>query len=69
MNEITDKDWAAFRAAVRLRDRCRVAAMEAHERAGLVPSGTYANATYDAIVEVIREDERRRGQGSAVEQR
>jgi hypothetical protein len=34
--------------------------MEHHERCGLAPSFGYANATFDAIVDLIREDERRR---------
>jgi len=53
-------DLSGFRDAVRLRDRCRQAAVEQHERCGLTPSVVYANATYDAIAELIREDERRR---------
>ncbi len=53
-------DLSRFRDAVQLRDRCRRAAMEQHERCGLEPSVVYANATYDAIAELIREDERRR---------
>jgi hypothetical protein len=53
-------DLSRFRDAVRLRDRCRQAAMQHHERCGLTPSFQYANATYDAIAELIREDERRR---------
>jgi hypothetical protein len=53
-------DLSAFRDAVRLRDRCRQEAMAHHERCGLAPSFQYANATFDAIAELIREDERRR---------
>lgn len=49
---------AQIRAAIRLRDQCRRAAMEHHERCGLAPSFVYANATYDAIADLIREDER-----------
>lgn len=52
-------DLSRFRDAVQLRDRCRQAAMAHHERCGLPPSFGYANATYDAIAELIREDERR----------
>lgn len=58
---MTAPDLGRFRDAVQLRDRCRQVAMEHHERCGLPPSFAYANATYDAIVELIREDERRRG--------
>lgn len=54
-------DLSQLRAAVQLRDRCRVAAMAAHEQAGLAPSFAHANSTYDAIAELIREDERSRG--------
>lgn len=43
---------------MRLRDRCREAAMAHHARCGLTPSGVYANATYDAIADLIREDDR-----------
>lgn len=50
-----EPDLTRFRAAVLLRDRCRRAAMAAHERAGLAPSVEYANSTYDAITDVIRE--------------
>lgn len=53
-------DLSRFRDAVRLRDRCRTAAMAHHERCGLTPSLAYANATYDAIADLIREDERAR---------
>lgn len=53
-------DLSRFRDAVRLRDRCREAAVAHHERCGLAPSPGYANATYDAIADLIREDERRR---------
>lgn len=53
-------DLSRFRDAVQLRDQCRQAAMAHHERCGLSPSFAYANATYDAIADLIREDERRR---------
>lgn len=53
-------DLGPLRDAVRLRDRCRRAAMAHHERCGLAPSFVYANATYDAIADLIRDDERRR---------
>ncbi len=53
-------DLSAFRDAVRLRDRCRQAAMAHHERCGLTPSFEYANATFDAIADLIREDGRSR---------
>lgn len=53
-------DLGRFRDAVRLRDRCRRAAMVHHERCGLTPSFAYANATFDAIVDLIRGDERDR---------
>jgi hypothetical protein len=59
---MTLPDLSRFRDAVQLRDRCRRAAMEQHERCGLTPSVVYANATYDAIAELIREDERRAAQ-------
>lgn len=51
-------DLSRLRDAVRLRDRCREAAMAHHARCGLTPSGVYANATYDAIADLIREDDR-----------
>ncbi|MEO3929258.1 hypothetical protein ABGB07_36215 [Micromonosporaceae bacterium B7E4] len=51
-------DLSAYAAAVRLRDRATAAAIAHHERAGLAPSGQHARATYDAFVELIREDER-----------
>jgi hypothetical protein len=57
---MTSPDLSRFRDAVKLRDQCRQAAMAHHERCGLSPSGGYANATYDAIADLIREDERRR---------
>lgn len=53
-------DLSRFRDAVLLRDQCRQAAMVHHERCGLLPSFEYANATYDAIADLICEDERRR---------
>ncbi len=57
---MTAPDLSVIAAAVRLRDRCTTAAVAHHERAGLAPSMQYARATYDAIAELIREDERRR---------
>lgn len=54
-------ELASFRDAVQLRNRCREAAMEHHQRCGLAPSFQYANATYDAIIDLIREDARRHG--------
>jgi len=53
-------DLSRFRDAVQLRDRCRQAAMAHHERCGLPPSFAYANATYDAIAELVREDQYRK---------
>jgi hypothetical protein len=53
-------DLSKFAAAVRLRDRATAAATAHHERAGLQPSGHYARATYDAVAEMIRQDERER---------
>ena len=50
-----DPDLDRLRDAVRLRDQCREAAMAHHARCGLAPSFEYANATYDAIVDLIRE--------------
>lgn len=58
-------DLSRFRDAVQLRDRCRRAAMEQHERCGLEPYVMYANATYDAIAELVREDERQRAAQAA----
>ncbi len=52
-------DLSRLRDAVRFRDRCRQAAMAHHVRCGLSPSVGYANATFDAIVDLIRSDERR----------
>jgi hypothetical protein len=60
-------DLSRLREAVQLRDRCRAAAMAAHERVGLRPSFAYANSTYDAIVDLVREDERRRSNGDPEE--
>jgi hypothetical protein len=60
MSETSPPDMDRFRDAIRLRDRCREAAMAHHEHCGMPPSFAYANATYDAIVDLIREDERRR---------
>ncbi len=57
-------DLSRFRDAVHLRDQCRKAAMEHHQRCGLIPSPLYANATYDAIAELIRADERRTRHGA-----
>ncbi len=57
---MTGPDLSRFRDAVRLRDRCRQAAMAHHVRCGLSPNVGYANATFDAIVDLIRADERRR---------
>lgn len=48
------------RAAVQFRDRCVQAAMKHHERVDLQPSRHYARATFDAIEELIRADERAR---------
>lgn len=53
-------DLGAFARAVRFRDRATAAAVAHHERAGLQPSQQYARATFDAIEQMIREDERAR---------
>lgn len=59
MPDLTKPDLSRFRAAVQFRDQCREAAMAHHERCGLPASSVYANATFDAIVDLIREDEHR----------
>jgi hypothetical protein len=60
-----EPDLSQFRAAVQFRDKCREAAMAGHRRAGLAPSIGYANSTYDAIVDLIRADERTRAEPAA----
>lgn len=57
---MTTPDLSAFARAVRFRDRVTAAAVSYHERVGLVGSMHYARATFDAISELIREDERER---------
>ena len=55
-----EPDLSAFAAAVRFRDRATAAAVAYHERVGLPGSTHYARATFDAIAQMIREDERDR---------
>jgi len=60
MPEMTDDDLARFKAAVRLRDRCVRLAVKRMDHCGQRPDQQAARITYDAIAEVIREDERER---------
>lgn len=53
-------DLSVFKRVVRFRDRAVALATAYHARVGLRPSQHYARATYDAIAELIREDERKR---------
>jgi predicted RNase H-like nuclease (RuvC/YqgF family) len=53
-------DLQPFAKAIRLRERAVKEAKAHHERSGLIPSSMYARATFDAIVNLIREDERER---------
>lgn len=57
---MTAPDLSAIAAAVRFRDRATAAAVAYHERVGLPPSTHYARATFDAIADLIRQDERER---------
>ena len=58
MREMTDGDLARVRAAVQLRERCVRAALAHHERVELTPRHEYARATFDAVEQIIRADER-----------
>lgn len=60
MPEMTSEDLARFRDAVQLRDRCVKAAVERMVYRGQRVDEQAARTTYDAIVDLIREDERRR---------
>lgn len=60
MPEMTAADLARFKAAVQLRDRCVQLAVERMEYRGQRVDAAAARTTYDAIAEVIREDERER---------
>jgi hypothetical protein len=53
-------DLSVFARMVRFRDRAVALATAYHVRVGLQPSQHYARATFDAIAELIREDERER---------
>lgn len=58
MREMTDGDLARVRAAVQLRERCVRAALAHHEWVDLTPRHDYARATFDAMEQIIRADER-----------
>lgn len=60
MPEMTADDLARFKAAVRLRDRCVRLAVERMNYRGQRVDEQASRTTYDAIAEVIREDERER---------
>jgi hypothetical protein len=60
MPEMTAADWARFRRAVQLRDRCNDAAVADGARLGLPVTQVQANVVHDAIEDIIRADERRR---------
>lgn len=60
MPEMTDEDWDRLRQAVKLRDRCNALAVADGARLGLPVSPVQANVCFDAMVEEIRADERRR---------
>jgi hypothetical protein len=58
--EITAKDLTRIRHAVQLRDRCRAAAVANGERLDIPISPVQANVAFDAMEQIIREDERAR---------
>jgi hypothetical protein len=58
MGNMTAEDWERMRRAVRLRDRCREAAVAAGKRLDIPLGPVQANVAYDAMVELIREDAR-----------
>lgn len=60
MREATSADLARMRRAVQFRDRCVKAAVEHYRRTGLRPIDTYARAAFDAMEQLIRDDERER---------
>ncbi|MEV0214275.1 hypothetical protein [Micromonospora sp. NPDC050695] len=53
-------DMAAFARAVRFRERAVSAALDHFARIDMRPESTYARAAYDAMAELIRQDERDR---------
>lgn len=58
MPEMTPEDLARFGRAVRFRDGCVKAALAHYRRVGLRPIDTYARAAFDAMEDLIRQDER-----------
>lgn len=60
MPEMTADDLARFKAAVQLRDRCVKLAVERMIYRDQRVDEQAARTTFDAIIEVIREDERER---------
>lgn len=58
MPKATSEDLARMRAAVQFRERCVKAALDHYQRVGLRAIDTYARAAFDAMVTLIREDER-----------
>ena len=53
-------DLGPFRRAVRLRNRCREAALAKAADLGVPLTGVQANVVYDVIADLIRADERER---------
>lgn len=60
MPDMTSEDLARVRAAVQLRDRCVKAAVDRMAYLGELPNAAAARVTYDAVAELIRQDERQR---------
>lgn len=54
-------DLGPLKRAVRLRDRCREAAVAEGRRLGIPLSGVQANVAYDAMVDLIRAEMIERG--------
>lgn len=53
-------DLEPFRRAIRLRDRCRKAALAKAAELGVPLTFAQANIVYDVIADLIRADERER---------
>lgn len=58
MPEMTDADLARIRHAVQLRERCIRAAVADGQRLDIPMSEVQAAVVYDAMVDLIRADER-----------
>jgi hypothetical protein len=64
VGEMTPADWERFRRAIRLRDRCRAAAVDRSHYLEVPMTPTQANVAFDAMVDIIRDHDREETSGA-----